>query len=61
MIAGGVGVEAYADGALRRLAVDTGSERQFPAVAALPGGSVLVTGGYDNSTRVTATAVIVRA
>jgi len=37
----------------------TGGERLFPAVAALPGGGVLVSGGYDNQTRVTATAFVV--
>jgi hypothetical protein len=59
VIAGGVGVEAYAGGKLRRLDAAAGPERQFPAAAMLPDGGVLVTGGYDNSTRVTATAFVV--
>ena len=57
IIAGGVGVEVYENGVLRPLAGATGGERQFPAVAAVPDG-VLVTGGYDNSVRVTANAFI---
>jgi hypothetical protein len=60
VIAGGVGVEVYEDSVLRSLAPAAGGERLFPAVAALPDGGVLVTGGYDNFTRVTASAFVVR-
>ena len=59
VIAGGTGVDVYADGRLRRVAGSPGIERQFPAAAALPDGTVLVTGGYDNRTRVTAAAILV--
>lgn len=59
VIAGGVGVEVYAAGRLTRLRGPAGPERQFPAVAALDDGTVLVTGGYDNSTRVSASAILV--
>lgn len=58
MIAGGYGIDTYADGVLRTLGAVPGPERQFPAVAALPDG-VLVTGGYDDHTFLTATAVVV--
>jgi hypothetical protein len=60
VIAGGYGVDTYADGALRPLGTVPGPERQFPAVAALPDGRVLITGGYDDRTFLTATAVVVR-
>jgi hypothetical protein len=59
VIAGGLGVETYAAGALRAIGAVPGPERQFPAVAALPDGRVLITGGYDDSTRITASAAIV--
>jgi hypothetical protein len=36
-----------------------GPERQFPAVAVLPDGRVLITGGYDDRTFLTATAAII--
>ncbi|MDG4825801.1 hypothetical protein O7635_28470 [Asanoa sp. WMMD1127] len=57
-VAGGFGVEVYAEGRFRPAAQDT-VERQYPAVAVLPGGALLVTGGYDDRTRVTATALVV--
>jgi hypothetical protein len=60
VIAGGYGVDTYADGALRALGTVPGPERQFPAAAALPDGRVLITGGYDNRTYLTATAVVVQ-
>ncbi|WP_203781546.1 Kelch repeat-containing protein [Paractinoplanes rishiriensis] len=60
VIAGGSGVDTYAGGALRRLTTVPGPERQFPAAAALPDGRVLITGGYDDRTFLTATAVVVR-
>jgi hypothetical protein len=44
---------------LRALGTVPGPERQFPAAAALPDGRVLITGGYDNRTYLTATAVVV--
>jgi hypothetical protein len=59
VIAGGLGVETYTGGVLRRIGTVPGPERQFPAVAVLPDGRVLITGGYDNSTRVTASAAVV--
>ncbi|SNS71712.1 Galactose oxidase, central domain [Asanoa hainanensis] len=55
-VAGGYGVEVYADGRFEVAARGT-VERQYPAVAPLPDGSVLVTGGYDDRTRVTATVL----
>ncbi|GAA1883267.1 hypothetical protein GCM10009687_59520 [Asanoa iriomotensis] len=58
-VAGGFGVEVYAGGSFRSLARGE-VERQYPAVAALPDGSLLVTGGYDDRTRVTGTALRVR-
>lgn len=60
VIAGGYGVETYADGALRALGAVPGPERQFPAVAVLPDGRVLITGGYDDRTFLTATAAIIQ-
>ncbi|MET7395803.1 kelch repeat-containing protein [Dactylosporangium sp. NPDC005572] len=60
VIAGGYGVDIYADGALRALGTVPGPERQSPAVAALPDGRVLITGGYDDRTFLTATAVVVQ-
>jgi hypothetical protein len=60
VIAGGRGVDTYADGALRVLGSLPGPERQFPAAAALPDGRVLITGGYDDRTYLTATAVMVQ-
>ncbi|GIF62506.1 hypothetical protein Ais01nite_05410 [Asanoa ishikariensis] len=59
-VAGGYGVEVYADGRFSAAARGT-VERQYPAAAPLPDGSVLVTGGYDDRTRVTATVLLVRA
>jgi hypothetical protein len=59
VISGGRGVEVYDAGRLTRLGAVPGPERQFPAAAALTDGTVLVTGGYDNSTRVTASSVLV--
>jgi hypothetical protein len=56
-VAGGFGVDVYAAGRFTRVA--TGAvERQFPATAALAGGALLVTGGYDDRTRVTATTIV---
>ncbi|GIF78156.1 hypothetical protein Asi02nite_76740 [Asanoa siamensis] len=55
-VAGGFGVEVYAEGGFRPVVRGT-VERQYPAMAALPDGSVLVTGGYDDRTRVTATVL----
>ena len=50
---------AHRLGVLRRIGTVPGPERQFPAAAVLPDGRVLITGGYDNSTRVTASAVVI--
>jgi hypothetical protein len=61
VIAGGTAVEVYAGGALTAAAAVPGPERQFPAAVALRDGSVLVTGGYDNATQVTATAFVFAA
>jgi hypothetical protein len=60
VIAGGRGFDVYAAGRLARVAGGGDVERQFPAAAVLGDGTVLVTGGYDNRTRVTASAVLVR-
>ncbi|MFC5004624.1 Kelch repeat-containing protein [Dactylosporangium cerinum] len=60
VIAGGYGVDTYADGELRALGTVPGPERQFPAVAALPDGRVLIAGGYDDRTFLTATAVVLQ-
>jgi hypothetical protein len=60
VIAGGLGAETYAGGALRVIGAVPGPERQFPAVATLPDGRVLITGGYDDHTFLTATAVIIQ-
>ena len=56
-VAGGFGVEVYASGRFTRAASGR-VERQFPAAVELSDGKVLVTGGYDNSTRVTATTLL---
>ena len=65
-VGGGFGVEVYtgdqpgdavAGGRFRQVARSE-VERQFPATAALADGTVLVTGGYDNSTRVTTTTLL---
>jgi hypothetical protein len=56
-VAGGFGVEVYASGRFTR-AANGRVERQFPAAVELGDGRVLVTGGYDNSTRVTATTLL---
>jgi len=56
-VAGGYGVEVYGPGGFRPAGTG-GYERQFPAAVALADGSVLVTGGYDDRTRVTATAFL---
>ncbi|MEV0721077.1 kelch repeat-containing protein, partial [Asanoa sp. NPDC050611] len=59
-VAGGFGVEVYADG--RFLPLARGAvERQYPALAALSDGALLVTGGYDDRTRVTRTALRVNS
>jgi hypothetical protein len=51
---GGSTVEVYRDGALRVLDGRLGGERLFPTATALEDGTVLITGGYDNRTNVTA-------
>lgn len=59
VIAGNIGIEVYSGGAFTRLQVPADApERQFPAVAALPSGRVLVTGGYSERTQPTASAVV---
>ena len=55
---GGSTVEIYADGHLRQLAGRLGDERQFPTATELFDGSVLITGGYNNSTMPTAQAFL---
>ena len=55
---GGSTVEIYADGQLRQLAGRLGDERQFPTATELADGSVLITGGYNNSTMPTAQAFL---
>jgi hypothetical protein len=58
VIAGGTGVEVYTDGRLSRLTGGSGAVRLFPAAVALNDGTVLVTGGYDDRTRVTGTTLL---
>ncbi len=59
VIAGNTGVEVYSKGKLIRLDLPSGTqERQFPAVAPLPNGQVLITGGYSELTQPTASALL---
>jgi hypothetical protein len=59
VIAGNTGVEVYSDGRLVRLSLPPDAqERQFPAVAPLPNGQVLITGGYSELTQPTASALL---
>lgn len=51
-------VEVYADGRLAVLEGRLGGERQFPTATVLIDGTGLITGGYDNSTNVTAEAFL---
>lgn len=62
VIAGNRGVDVYSAGQFTRLAVPMGGpERQFPAVAPLANGQVLVTGGYSERTQPTDSAVLASA
>ncbi|HEU4423174.1 MAG TPA: kelch repeat-containing protein [Pilimelia sp.] len=56
-VAGGYGLEVYAVGRFRQAALGE-VERQSPALVVLADGTALVTGGYDDRTRVTATAYL---
>jgi hypothetical protein len=59
VIAGNTGVEVYSAGNLVRLNLPSDAqERQFPAVAPLPNGQVLITGGYSELTQPTASALL---
>jgi hypothetical protein len=59
VIAGNMGVEVYSAGNLVRLNLPPDAqERQFPAVAPLPNGQVLITGGYSELTQPTASALL---
>jgi hypothetical protein len=59
VIAGNTGVEVYSAGNLVRLNLPADAqERQFPAVAPLPNGQVLITGGYSELTQPTASALL---
>jgi hypothetical protein len=59
VVAGNTGVEVYTNGIFVRLAVPPDAlERQFPAVAPLPNGQVLITGGYSEMTQPTASALL---
>ena len=55
---GGSTVEIFANGQLTVLDGRLGGERQFPTATVLADGTVLITGGYDNSTNVTAEAFL---
>lgn len=59
VLAGGFGVEVYTAGRINRVAHTPQIERQMAAAAALADGTVLVTGGYDDRTQLTATAALV--
>jgi hypothetical protein len=56
---GGFGAEIYAAGRFNPVTGTPRVERQFPAAAALADGTVLVTGGYDDRTQITATAFLI--
>lgn len=56
-VAGGFGLEVYVSGRFRRAGLGD-VERQSPALVVLADGTALVTGGYDNRTRLTATAYL---
>jgi len=56
---GGFGAEVFAAGRFNPIRGTPGVERQFPAAVALADGTVLVTGGYDDRTRVTDTAFLI--
>jgi hypothetical protein len=56
---GGFGAEVYAAGRFNPVSGTPAVERQFPAAIALADGTVLVTGGYDDRTRVTDTAFLI--
>jgi hypothetical protein len=56
---GGFGAEVYAAGRFNPISGTPRVERQFPAAVALADGTVLVTGGYDDRTRVTGTAFLI--
>ena len=60
VVAGGFGVDVISGDEARPIGPPGTVERQFPAAAELMNGTVLVTGGYSERTRVTASAVLVR-
>ncbi len=59
VVAGNMGADVYRDNPFTALPVPAGGpERQFPAIAPLPDGRVLITGGYTEQTVPTASVVV---
>jgi hypothetical protein len=59
VVAGGLGVDVLGAGVIR-ITPATPVERQSPTATELADGTVLVTGGYNEQNRVTASALLVR-